>query len=177
MPVRSWDKGDLLYIPSKGWWQKKRRFSLLPTQPSWVSSPLLYQVKRTVGRGGILGNSQVEPIYFSESFPCPKNSLQSVYPSLPKTPDNQWSLCHLHSFAFSRISSNWRGIPGGPVARTHSPNPGSSIPGQETRSHMLQLGVQILQLQKDILHATTKTEDPSIGSFHMGFLHLVILCV
>ena len=69
--------------------KKKRQFSLLPTEPSWVSSPLLYQVKSTVGRGGILGNSQVEPIYFSESFACPKNSLQSVYPSLPKTSDNQ----------------------------------------------------------------------------------------
>ena len=63
------------------------------------------------------------------------------------------------------------------MARTRPPNPGSSIPGQGTRSHMSQLGVQILQLQKDILHATTKTEDPSIGSFHMGFLHLVILCI
>ena len=141
-------------------WKKKRQFSLLPTQPSWVSSPLLYQVKRTVGRGGIRGNSQVEPIYFSESFPCPKNSLQSVYPSLLKTPDNQWSLCHLHSFAFSRISSNWRGIPGGPVARTCPPNPGSSIPGQGTRSHMPQLVVQILQLKKDILQPQQRLKTP-----------------
>ena len=43
--------------------------------------------------------------------------------------------------------------------RSHAPNAGGLglIPGQRTRSHMLHLRIQKLQLK--ILHAATKTQD------------------
>ena len=50
-------------------------------------------------------------------------------------------------------------FPGASVTRLHAPKVGGlgSIPGQGTRSHMLQLRVYMLQLK--IPHATKKTED------------------
>ena len=56
--------------------------------------------------------------------------------------------------------TTWGDFSGGPVAKTPPSQlrgPGS-IPGQETRSHMLQLRVRMPQLK--IPHAATKIEDP-----------------
>ena len=54
----------------------------------------------------------------------------------------------------------WRDFRGGPVAKLHSPNAGGLglIPGQGTRSHMLQLRVHMPQLKTP--HATRKTQVP-----------------
>ena len=51
----------------------------------------------------------------------------------------------------------WWDIPGGPVAKTLHSNAGDLglIPGQETRSHLMQLSVPLPQLK--IPHATSKT--------------------
>ena len=59
---------------------------------------------------------------------------------------------------------NGRDFPGGSVAKTpHTPYVGGPglIPGQETRFHMLQLRVCMVQLS--ILHATTKTRHSQIN--------------
>ena len=50
--------------------------------------------------------------------------------------------------------------------RLRAPNPGglSSIPGQGTRSHLLQLRVRVPQLR--ILHVTTKTQCSQINKYN-----------
>ena len=64
------------------------------------------------------------------------------------------------------------------MAKTHASNAGglSSIPGQGTRSHMIQLRVRILQLKvlsavtkrSHISPATTRSEFPSLALTRLG---------
>ena len=75
-------------------------------------------------------------------------------------------------FRLSIYTHIYRDFPGGSVAKTPASNAGglSSIPGQGTRSHMMQVRVRILQLKmpsaetkrSHISPATTRSEFPHV---------------
>ena len=62
------------------------------------------------------------------------------------------------SSLFKRLKDQYRNFPGGPVAKTHTPNAEDLglIPGQGTRSHMP-------QLRSKILSASNKTQCSQIN--------------
>ena len=70
---------------------------------------------------------------------------------------------HMHGYQEMPLKD----FPGGPVAKTlHSQSRGlSSIPGQGTRSHMLQLLVRVHMPQLKILHIATKTQSRQINTY------------